>query len=87
MHGDRLLFLKTIVKVVALQQLRDGVFLRQSDEIDRAEFRKPAAVEIDHRLFWIKNLEDLLFICLSIAIDLFARKRLARRRTSAGIAD
>ena len=72
-HGDWLLFLKAIMKVVAFQQLRHCVFFSEADEIDGAEFREPSAVEVDHRFLMIENFEDLLFIGLRIAVDLFAR--------------
>src|SRR5690349_17070102 len=75
------------MKVIAFQELREGELLRKANEVDSAEFRKPSTIEVDDSLFGIENLEDLFFICLRIAIDLFARERLARCRTAAGIAN
>ena len=85
MHRDRFLFPKSLVKVLALQQLRDGVLRHQTHEFIRAHRAHPAPVEIDHRLLGIENLEHLLLVCLRILLDLLAAQRRACHRASGGI--
>ena len=87
MHGDRLLLVKALMKILTLQQLRNGVLRHQSHEIVGRQSPHPAAIEIDHRLFRIENLEDLLFIRLRILLDLLAAERRPRHRPSRRVAN
>src|SRR5271155_5310526 len=75
------------MKILAFEHLRDRVLGRETDEIIGGKFRKPAPVEIDHRLFRIKNLEDLGFVGFGVLFDLLARKRRTRSRSPCRIAD
>ena len=78
---------KALVKVLALQQLRNGVLRHQADEIVGGELGEPAPVEVDHSLLRIENLEDLRLVSLGVFLDLLAGERRTRDRASRRIAD
>ena len=87
MHGNRFLFLKPLVKVLPLQQLRHRVLRHQPHKIIGRERAHPPPVEIDHRLLRVKNLENLRFIGLRILLNLLTAERRTRRRAPRRIAD
>src|SRR4029077_12403906 len=87
MNGDGLLFLKALVKLLALQHLRHGKLGCQPDKVLSRHFGKPSRVEINHGLLRIKDFEDLRLISFGVAIDIGARERRTRHRPSRGIAD
>ena len=87
MHGNRFFIVEALVEVLAFEHLRDGVLRGQADEILGGKFRKPAAVEIDHRFFGTENFENLRLVSLGVLCDLLARQRRARRRATRRIAD
>ena len=64
--------LKALVEVLALEQLRHRVLRHQPHEIVGSERAHPAAVEIDHRLLRIENLENLRLVGLRVLLDLLA---------------
>src|SRR5581483_1154951 len=79
-NGDWFLFLKALVKILALEHLRNREFRRQANEVLGGELLKPAAVEIHDRFLRIEDFEDLLLIGLRVAFDIFAGERRARDR-------
>src|SRR5438045_7225050 len=87
MHRDWLLLLKSFMKILSLQHLRDRVLRRQTNEIFGREFGKPATVEIDDGLLSVENLEHLRFISLRVLRNLLARQWRTRRRAPRRIAD
>src|SRR5258708_32138731 len=87
MDSNRLLFLKAFVKLLALQHLRHRKFRCQPDKVLSRHLGKPARVEIDHGLLRIKNLKDLRFVSLSVAVDIGAGERRTRDRSARGVAD
>src|SRR2546430_7578189 len=52
-----------------------------------AEFREPAAVEINHGFLRVQNLEDLGFVGFGVLFDLVAAQRLARDGAARRVAD
>ena len=87
MQGDGLFFHETLVKVFALQHLRDSEFGGQADDAFVAQLVEPLAVEADFGFVAIENLEDLRLVGLGVLIDLLARQRRAGDRAASGIAD
>src|SRR6266576_3295766 len=87
MHRDWLLFLKSFMKILALQHLRNRVLRRQTNKIFGGEFGKPATVEIDDCFLSVENLEYLRLVRFGILRDLFSRQRRTSRRASRRIAD
>ncbi len=84
-HGNGLLVLKSFVKILALQQLRNRVLRHQADEIVGAKLPKPSPVEVDHSFLRIENLENLRLISFGIFLNLPARQRRPRGRASRGV--
>ncbi len=86
-QSDGFFFAKALVKVLALQQLRDRILRHQADEIIGSKLCEPAPIEVDHSLLRIENLEHLRFVCLGVLLNLLARERRPRGRASRGVAD
>src|ERR1035438_8360791 len=86
MHGNRLLVMEALVKVFALEHLRDRVFRCQTYEILGGELREPPAVEVHHRFFRAENLENLRLVGLGVLRNLLPRQRRPRRRAPRWIA-
>ncbi len=73
MHGNRFFFGEALVKVLALQHLRDGELGRQAHKALVAELAQPLAVEADLGLVRVEDLEHLRLIGFGVGIDLLAR--------------
>ena len=69
-HRDRLAAVEALAEVAPLEHLRDVVRRRQLDQPVASEGNQPAAVEFDHGLHRIEQLEDLRLVRLGVALDL-----------------
>src|SRR5260370_7064797 len=87
MHGDRQLFTLATAKIVARQNLREGVARAEPDHILEAHGAEPFTVEADLRFVRIENPENLLFISQCILADLLPGERRPRYIPTGGIAD
>src|ERR1700691_2365409 len=87
MHRNRLLILKSLMKVLPLQQLRNGILRHQAYEVIGGERSHPAPVKINHSLLWIENLEHLRLISFRVGLNLLTRKRWPRHRPPRRVAD
>jgi hypothetical protein len=86
-NGDGDALFEALAEIITLEQASDGVFRAEVNHIFEGEPREPFAVEPNLRLLWIENLEDLLFVSGSVAIDLITRHRGARNIAAGRIAD
>ena len=87
MQADGLLGLEALVKLVALQHLRNGEVRREPDRALVAQLAQPLGVVADLGRLLVENLEDLLLVGLGILVDLLARQRLARHVAPGRVAD
>ena len=84
---DGLFLLEALVKVLALQHLRDSEFRGQADHPLEAQLVQPLGVVADLGLFGVENLENLLLVGFGVRVDLFAGQRLAGDVAAGGVAD
>ncbi len=87
MKRDRLLALKPLLEIVALEHAGDVVARGEPDEALGAELAEPLAVEADLGLLGIQDLEALPLVGLGVLLDLLPGQGRPGRGASAGIAD
>ena len=87
MDADRLLFLETLVEVLALEHLRDGELGGEADEGFEVELEQPLGVVADFGLLPVENFEDLRLVGFGVGVELAAGERRTGGVASRGIAD
>ncbi len=85
--GNRFPVLVALGKIVALEDAGHRIGGGQLDDLHRRHDAEPARVEIDHRFFRVKELENLFLVGLGIGGDLFPAQRRPGLVPAAGIAD
>ena len=79
MQRDRLIALKALAEIIALEHARHRVARGDFDQARRIHRPEPARVEIDPRRVRIENLVDLLLVGARVGLDLLRREPRARR--------
>ena len=87
MQADGLLGLEALVKLVALQHLRNGEVRREADGALVAQLAQPLGVVADLGRLLVEDFEDLLLVGLGVGVNLLARQRLAGHVAPGGVAD
>src|SRR5579883_53204 len=87
MKRDRLLRIKSLMKIISLEHLAYGIDRCQLDDIRECHRIKPRGIAAYFKFIPIENLTDLLHVGLAIAIDLFLSKHRSRFLPAGRIAD
>ena len=87
MEADGLLGLEALVKLVALEHLRDGEVRGEADRAARSRACRATRSCSGPRCFFVEDLEDLLLVGFGVGVDLLAGERLAGDVAAGGVAD
>ena len=86
-HADRLLLLEALMKLIALQHLRQRRLRRQPDHPLEPELIQPLGVVSHLGLLRVKDLKHLRLVGLGVLVDLLPGQRLARHIPSSRVPD